>query len=224
MADGIDFGDPIDFSPQGKTSQTSRGSFDVAAKPVASTPATPKPSIPREPAHMVERVTPLFPRPSLKPLAPVKPVGQPQGALSQPGTPGLQGSMDSAPPEKGSKKMIFLLIGVGVLVILLVSGYLVFTSLNKAQNPTNNQTNQTTQTNNIPTSTSNTTKPTNSVPVVTDPTGDPDGDSLTNQEEAQYGTDANNPDSDGDGYKDGAEVEKGFNPLGTGNLTTPAHL
>jgi hypothetical protein len=41
--------------------------------------------------------------------------------------------------------------------------------------------------------------------VVPDP-NDPDGDGLTNAEEAFHGTDPHNPDTDGDGLTDGAEV------------------
>jgi outer membrane protein OmpA-like peptidoglycan-associated protein len=37
---------------------------------------------------------------------------------------------------------------------------------------------------------------------------DPDGDGLTNDEEATFGTDPNNPDTDGDGLTDGNEVKK----------------
>lgn len=47
---------------------------------------------------------------------------------------------------------------------------------------------------------------------------DPDGDTLTNAEERFYGTDAQNVDTDGDGYKDGEEVRNGYNPLGEGKL------
>jgi hypothetical protein len=47
---------------------------------------------------------------------------------------------------------------------------------------------------------------------------DPDEDGLTNAQEAEYGTDPNNPDTDGDTYLDGAEVEAGYNPLGEGSL------
>ncbi len=42
---------------------------------------------------------------------------------------------------------------------------------------------------------------------------DRDGDELTDEEEYMYGTDVNNADSDGDGYRDGIEVESGFDPL-----------
>lgn len=47
---------------------------------------------------------------------------------------------------------------------------------------------------------------------------DTDKDGLNNDEEAQYGTDANNSDSDGDGYLDGDEVRNGYNPMGEGKL------
>jgi hypothetical protein len=41
-----------------------------------------------------------------------------------------------------------------------------------------------------------------------------DGDALLDVEEATIGTDALNPDTDGDGYEDGAEVlELGTDPL-----------
>ncbi len=44
--------------------------------------------------------------------------------------------------------------------------------------------------------------------------GDPDGDGLTNKVEKELGTDPKNPDTDGDGLNDGAEVNKhSTNPL-----------
>jgi len=42
---------------------------------------------------------------------------------------------------------------------------------------------------------------------------DRDQDGLMDEEEYMYGTDINNPDSDGDGYRDGVEVESGYDPL-----------
>ena len=45
-----------------------------------------------------------------------------------------------------------------------------------------------------------------------DPGADPDGDGLTNSEEADYQTKAKNADSDGDGVNDGAEAAQGSNP------------
>ena len=47
---------------------------------------------------------------------------------------------------------------------------------------------------------------------------DSDNDGLSDIEEAAYGTDPNNPDSDGDTYPDGGEVANGYNPLGAGKL------
>lgn len=47
---------------------------------------------------------------------------------------------------------------------------------------------------------------------------DSDGDSLSDGQEAFYGSDPWNPDSDADGWSDGTEVEKGMNPLGPGTL------
>lgn len=41
---------------------------------------------------------------------------------------------------------------------------------------------------------------------------DSDQDGLTDQEEKLYKTDPNNPDTDGDGYSDGAEVRAGYDP------------
>jgi hypothetical protein len=48
---------------------------------------------------------------------------------------------------------------------------------------------------------------------------DPDFDRLTNKKEYEYGTDPKKPDTDNDGYKDGEEVQGGFNPNGSGKLT-----
>ncbi len=48
--------------------------------------------------------------------------------------------------------------------------------------------------------------------------GDSDGDGLTDDLEGFYGSNANNPDTDGDGYLDGAEVKNGYSPTGSGAL------
>ncbi len=47
---------------------------------------------------------------------------------------------------------------------------------------------------------------------------DQDEDGLSNVLEAFYGTNPNDPDTDGDGVTDGDEVRKGHNPRGTGSL------
>lgn len=47
---------------------------------------------------------------------------------------------------------------------------------------------------------------------------DSDSDGLMNLDEAEYNTDPNNPDSDGDGYSDREEINNGYNPMGEGKL------
>lgn len=42
---------------------------------------------------------------------------------------------------------------------------------------------------------------------------DSDQDGLSDDEEKTYGTDANNKDTDGDGYSDGTEIKGGYDPL-----------
>ncbi|MFA6272261.1 MAG: hypothetical protein WC693_04110 [Patescibacteria group bacterium] len=53
---------------------------------------------------------------------------------------------------------------------------------------------------------------------------DTDGDGLFDTDEADYGTDINNPDTDGDSYKDGQEVDGGYNPNGAGILPVDLEL
>ena len=47
---------------------------------------------------------------------------------------------------------------------------------------------------------------------------DSDNDGLSDDVEAIYGTDPNNPDTDGDSWPDGEEVQNGYNPLGQGRV------
>lgn len=53
---------------------------------------------------------------------------------------------------------------------------------------------------------------------LSNPALDVDDDGLTNGEEERMLTDPSNPDSDGDGYLDGEEVDAGYNPMGSGTL------
>ncbi len=97
-----------------------------------------------------------------------------------------------------------LIIALLVLLILGVIGgtiYLVIQKLQpKTAAPSDTSTNgQLPTTSNLPI-------------VVVDPNADPDNDGLTNADEALWGTDPNDPDTDGDKYKDGEEVKAGHNP------------
>ena len=47
---------------------------------------------------------------------------------------------------------------------------------------------------------------------------DSDNDGLVDYKEFQFHANALNPDTDGDGYKDGDEVKNGYNPKGQGKL------
>lgn len=49
-------------------------------------------------------------------------------------------------------------------------------------------------------------------PAITDPTGDADDDGLSNSDERIWGTNPDNPDTDGDGFLDGEEVQSNHNP------------
>lgn len=50
---------------------------------------------------------------------------------------------------------------------------------------------------------------------------DTDNDGLSDRAELErFGTDPTKADTDGDGYRDGIEIMKGFNPVGTGNFST----
>lgn len=54
-----------------------------------------------------------------------------------------------------------------------------------------------------------------------DPGADPDGDGLTNTQEADYGTSASNSDTDADGVSDGDEVNQGSNPNDPNDSSPP---
>jgi hypothetical protein len=60
--------------------------------------------------------------------------------------------------------------------------------------------------------------------AVMDTLVDFDNDGLTNDEEIARGTDRTNPDTDGDGFLDGAEVRLGTNPLDAKSIFKMAAL
>ena len=76
----------------------------------------------------------------------------------------------------------------------------------------------------IATSTTAQAMSTSAVVATVGPITDTDGDGLSDQEEAIFGTDINNVDTDGDGYTDGAEVAGLYNPIGAGKLTADSNI
>lgn len=150
-------------------------------------------------------------------------------------------------PPLLSKKSIFVVIGI-ILVIGLgaATAWGIFRASKNPQNPPAVNipinvapvipVNEAVAPVNVPAPVITTTT---STPVIT--AVDTDGDGLTDEEEAKYGTDPKkadtdgdsltdyeeimiwktdplNPDTDGDGFSDGVEVKNGFNPLGAGKL------
>lgn len=80
---------------------------------------------------------------------------------------------------------------------------------NANQNANTNVANSNTNSSNTNT---NSNENTNSVISATKNSKDTDKDELTNEEEKLYGTKADLPDTDGDGYADGIEIKAGYDP------------
>ncbi|MEO6077633.1 MAG: hypothetical protein ABIP54_02510 [Candidatus Andersenbacteria bacterium] len=99
-----------------------------------------------------------------------------------------------------SRRVVIVISIIVVLSILIAIGLFFVTSLNKEQSAQP-----------APDSTSNTGLTSNDNNV--DPLADTDNDGLNNTQEALWGTNPNNPDTDGDQYKDGDEVANCHNPL-----------
>jgi len=65
--------------------------------------------------------------------------------------------------------------------------------------------------------------PLNSSPLKSDKI-DSDNDGLSDYKEFQFHTDALNPDTDGDGYKDGDEIKAGYDPLNKEKIKLPKQI
>ncbi|MFA6306610.1 MAG: hypothetical protein WCV70_02075 [Patescibacteria group bacterium] len=145
-----------------------------------------------------------------------------------------------------NKKIIFGLI-LGVLIIVFGGGYLGLRLMAKKTAPANLEVNKEVNNDQLtPEVTAPATGEINNAanqlnqPIVAQPV-DSDSDGLTDEEEVGLGINSNNPDSDsdgltdreevkvyktdplkadtdGDGFKDGAEVKNNYNPNGQGRL------
>ncbi len=151
----------------------------------------------------------------------------------------------------GSKKYFILGAFILALILISVGGYFGYKKIagmvvSKQNVPTAQETPKVENTDIHTIETPAATDETNSQnsaaePAAASSTLDSDHDGLTDAEEAQlgtnpndpdsdhdglfdreavnvYGTDPLNPDTDGDGYLDGAEVKSGYNPKGPGKL------
>jgi hypothetical protein len=147
----------------------------------------------------------------------------------------------------GKKKLFLVLTAVVLLAILSVGGYLAWQQFGKGGGVTVEEGTNTPAVNvssegltNIPVVTPEPESEVPTTPVVL-PTADTDGDGLTDAEETTLGTDPAksdtdldnlndreetqiyrtnplNPDTDGDTFLDGSEVQNGYNPNGPGKL------
>lgn len=129
-------------------------------------------------------------------------------------------------PEDVHTKRGLLIAGGIVLVALCVSGYILLRSTQKNPPPAVDDGKVVTPVTQTPPVTEPPPKttpteplpgdPSNPFPVAVNPGADTDSDGLTNvEEQTEYFTNPNLPDSDSDGFLDGNEVFHGYNPNGT---------
>ena len=158
----------------------------------------------------------------------------------------VSGTVISADESWLKNKGLIAGLILGGLIILIGGGYLGFRIMNKSKTIVNTEIKEEVSNRVVPEATVPTVEEINNIvdqaaqPTVTQSV-DSDADGLTDEEEAQLITNANNPDTDsdgltdreevkvyetdplkadtdGDGYADGQEVKNGFNPNGSGKL------
>lgn len=168
----------------------------------------------------------------------------PQDAAQQPAAPSGYSDVYVMPEKyvvqtaKGGGKGLLIASIILIAVILLTGSYFIYDLMNRQPLPvtpavippqveipsneppleseiTATTTMEIATTTPATTTVATTTQPAAPTPV--SPSLDTDSDSLTNIEETVLGTLPTNPDSDGDGYKDGVEVAAGYNPTKPGS-------
>lgn len=157
--------------------------------------------------------------PGQMPAAPAQPAMQQPPAAPAPFVPENTAPWADSPPEAHSKKRI-LLIGIGVVVVLLlgIGGYIAYSSF-FAEDATVAITPEVSEEQNVPADVDDdpVAQDTNGLPEVEEEDApeeaveltlsrDSDGDGLTDEDERQYNTDPLLPDSDRDGLFDREEV------------------
>ncbi len=174
-------------------------------------------------------------RPAQDMFAPTAPAGGlPLRPLAAP--PTMPPDQMNTMPQAGGFNKKYLLIGGGSLVGLIIILLVVYSLLTNIQQPAsvanlpavsqpiNNPVSPVVSQPAVNVVSSSVTMasdtPTITPPATTTPsvTLDSDNDGLTDAQEMIYGADQNNPDTDGDGYQDGLEVNSGYNPMGAGKL------
>lgn len=218
--------------------------------------AVPPSNLPIEPADMLAGVDASDEAPA---TMPPKPPNALSSGLLKPKAISAPGSMPILPEpiSSGAPSNTLMsqpILGKIILVVLLLvalgllgfGGWWLFNRI-KSSPPkvaSTTKSNVVTTPPAVTTTTNSQSTKTNTVLFGSNDTVDSDNDGLTDQEEAQLGTNPNNPDSDGDGlsdgdevkmwhtnplkadtdgdgFSDGMEIANGYNPNGPGKLLNP---
>ena len=105
------------------------------------------------------------------------------------------------------------LLGLGVMAVIFFIAFYFYSHKDKMFNFKNNRSPFLVNDNNVINNNDN-----EGIKNSNNDYNDDDKDGLNNLAERIYGTDPKNNDTDGDGYLDGKEVEKNYNPLGKGEI------
>lgn len=199
---GIDAPDPLSIKPQ------SEQNVNQTAQPKSE-------SAPIQPSLGTNQTNANIPNSKEQSSTAAKPI--PPSAFREP-----------EPPKKGRRKLALIVGAILIFLLLAAIGFavarfiIIGSNEGEEENTNNNNENEeeflsdTKEASPSPTATAS-PEPTDE-PSPTADIADQDQDGLTLAEEKFYGTDPNNPDTDGDGIKDGEEVRNGYDPLGPGKL------
>jgi len=201
---------------------------DLFAQTDAAAPQVPPPT-----QAMPPNPPPAAPAPSPMP-APAQPIAQtPPPAPAKMDTP-----METVATKSSSVKVVIMIVAI---LVVIGAAFLLSMRILNSKTPVTPEP-PITNTEETAPGVETTPVPEVAAPVIEKTVVDSDKDGLSDDQEAQLGTNPNNPDTDADGlfdkeevevyktnplnpdtdgdtYKDGDEVSKGYNPNGQGKLT-----
>ena len=215
-----------------------------APQPSRPAPTPPAPSRPQTPAQ--QAAASRQPTPQAPQLSQTPPDRQEPNVETAP-----RGFVEKKKPLLRSKELVIIIVAIIGAAAVVAAGFFVYTMIKNGENIAEEgsgaenamtgegNTNLSGQ-QNTAIAGNESPEPTATAPVDTDQDSDglldseerlygtdinnpdTDGDGLTDRDEIRvYGTDPLNPDTDGDGYSDGDELKNRFNPKGPGRLPGP---